>query len=55
VARTVAPFFRISDPEAVEIIDEIKEVVSTWQRGAKKLNISREEVSIMASAFLPNP
>jgi len=55
VARTVAPFFRISDPEAVEIIDEIKEVVSTWQREAKKLNISREEVSIMASAFLPNP
>lgn len=53
IARSVAPFFRLSDSRAIEIIDEMKEVVSGWRKEAEKLKISRSEIELIAPAFLP--
>ena len=52
IARTVAPFFRLSDSEAVEIINEMKHTVSGWKTEAEKLHISRAEIERMAPAFI---
>ncbi|NBC05366.1 MAG: type II toxin-antitoxin system HipA family toxin [Bacteroidetes bacterium] len=55
IARSVASFFRLSDSRAIEIIDEMKEVVSGWRKEAERLKITRSEIESMAPAFLPEP
>lgn len=51
LARTVAPYFRISPPRAEAIISQINDAVSDWRRTASELGISRIEQNEMASAF----
>jgi len=55
IARSVAPLFRLSDSKATGIIREMKQVISGWKTKAESLKISRKEIDLMASAFLPNP
>jgi serine/threonine-protein kinase HipA len=51
LARSVAPYFRISPARAKEIISQINEAVSDWRRTASELGISRTEQNDMANAF----
>ena len=48
----VAPFFRVSQPQAKRITEEIKEVVSTWQMVANKYKIGRNEQEMISRAFM---
>jgi len=48
----VAPFFRVSQPKAKRITEEIKEVVSTWQMVANKYKIGRNEQEMISRAFM---
>jgi len=50
LARSVAPFFRIENPE--EIIDEVLSVVCTWSQLAKELKLPNWEINLMKNAFL---
>lgn len=47
----VAPYFRLNDEEAREIISEIKTYVSQWNTVADSLGISKKEREQMAPAF----
>ena len=51
LALEVAPFFRVNQPQAKRITEEIKEVVSTWQTVANKYKIGRNEQEMMSRAF----
>ncbi len=51
LALSVAPYFRIEEAHAKQIIKEIQNVVSTWKDVAKKYNISNSEQEAMSSAF----
>jgi serine/threonine-protein kinase HipA len=51
LALEVAPFFRLNQPQAKRITEEIKEVVSTWQIVANKYKIGRNEQEMMSRAF----
>lgn len=51
LAVSVAPYFRLSEERAVELIDEIKKVVSGWRNVAKKYKIPNFEQDMMRSAF----
>ncbi|GHT51361.1 hypothetical protein AGMMS49982_08590 [Bacteroidia bacterium] len=52
LAAEVAPFFRLTDKKAAEIIQNIINVVSKWREVATKYKISREEQERMSAAFL---
>ena len=52
LASEVAPFFRVSQPQAKRITEEIKEVVSTWQMVANKYKIGRNEQEMISRAFM---
>ena len=52
LALEVAPFFRVSQPKAKRITEEIKEVVSTWQMVANKYKIGRNEQEMISRAFM---
>ena len=51
LALEVAPFFRVNQPQAKQIIAEIKEVISTWQTVANKYKIGRNEQEMISRAF----
>lgn len=51
LAISVAKYFGIKDKDAIEIINHIKALVSTWKTLASKYNISLAEQEDMASAF----
>lgn len=51
LAREVAPYFRLSDDMAQNIINKTTNVVSHWRETAAHYNIPRDEVEFMASAF----
>jgi serine/threonine-protein kinase HipA len=51
LAQEVAPFFRIKEASAKEIIDDVAEVVARWRDIAKAQGIPRDERERMASAF----
>ena len=51
LALEVAPFFRVDQPHAKQIIVEIKEVISTWQTVANKYKIGRNEQEMISRAF----
>ena len=51
LALSVAPYFRLSKPEAVSIIGMIQGAVSTWRERAKTLGIARKEIERMTRAF----
>jgi serine/threonine-protein kinase HipA len=51
LALSVAPHFRLSEPEARSILVEIRSVASTWQEKAKALGIRKSEIDRMRGAF----
>lgn len=51
LALSVAPYFRLSKPEALSIMEAMRGVVSTWQERAKALGIRRPEIERMQRAF----
>lgn len=51
VARGVAPFFRIKNQRAADIIQQVQEAASGWKRIAKKYGISPAEQERMETAF----
>jgi len=52
LARSVAPFFRVSRDDAAEIIGRQRAVVGQWRVLASRLGISSKEQSRMEEAFL---
>jgi serine/threonine-protein kinase HipA len=52
LVRSVAPYFRIKDPQARDIIARIAEAVATWTQAAEALGIPKRERSEMHDAFL---
>jgi serine/threonine-protein kinase HipA len=51
LAKTVGQYFRLSEKEMNNIIDEVKAAVSKWQTAAKEIGIAKSEQTLMASAF----
>lgn len=51
LVKEVAPYFRIKEGEADEIICCIKKRVARWELIARDLDISRSEVELMRGAF----
>ena len=48
---SVAPYFRLSDNRATELIEQIKKVVSGWRDIASKYKIPKSEQEMMRTAF----
>lgn len=48
---SVAPYFRLSESNAVGIIEKITTVISEWEKTATKYKISKAEQELMSSAF----
>jgi serine/threonine-protein kinase HipA len=51
LAAEVAPFFRLSNDKASEIIQSTVRAVSKWRLLAAKYKLSRDEQDRMATAF----
>lgn len=51
LAKSVGPFFRLSEKEMNNILDEVRSSVFNWQRIANQIGIPRSEQIIMAAAF----
>ena len=51
LVASVAPYFRISDERAREIIQEVISAVQCWRGHAKKLSIPTREINSMQMAF----
>ncbi len=51
LALSVASYFRLSDNDAVAIIDNTKSIVSNWRTVASKYGISSSEQDLMRLAF----
>jgi serine/threonine-protein kinase HipA len=51
LAVEVAEYFRVSEEEAKEIIEQTRKEVSNWQKLAEEFGISRSEQERMAKAF----
>jgi serine/threonine-protein kinase HipA len=52
VAISTAEFYRLSEEQALDILDEVVEVVSGWEGQAKAEGLSAAEIDRMKSAFL---
>ena len=51
LTREVAPFFRLTNNQAEEIIQQTATVVSNWKQLAQQYKIAREEQDRMSTAF----
>lgn len=51
LAKSVGPYFRLGEKETDVILDEVKSVVSGWQRLADHIGITRSEQILMSAAF----
>lgn len=51
LALSVAPYFRLTEKKANELLVQITTVVKTWKEKAAKLKISRAEIQKMQRAF----
>ena len=51
LALEVAPFFRLKQPSAEAILQEVRATVATWKERANTLEIASAEQEIMAAAF----
>ena len=51
LARSVAPYFRIRDAEALRTITRLREIMAGWRAIAAQLGIARAEQDRMAPAF----
>lgn len=52
LARSVAPYFRLKDRQAIAIIEQVKTVRQNWRDLATSLGISRSEQEMMEQAFI---
>ncbi|MDR3118941.1 MAG: type II toxin-antitoxin system HipA family toxin [Mediterranea sp.] len=48
---SIAPYFRLTEQEAIGIVENIKYTVSDWEKTAIKYQISKSERDMMSSAF----
>ena len=51
LAMSVSPYFRLSDKQATDIIDNTKKVVSGWREIATSYRIPKSEQDMMRTAF----
>lgn len=51
LAKNVGVYFRLSEKEMNEIINEVRSSVSSWQQIAKEIGITKSEQSLMRGAF----
>lgn len=51
LARSVAPYFRLKDEQAVNIIGQVKKIRESWKELASNLGIQRSEQQMMEHAF----
>lgn len=51
LALSVIEYFRLHRKEAESILSKIRNVVSTWEKTAKKMGIGRVEIELMRAAF----
>jgi len=51
LAKSVGDYFLLNNTAMNVIIKEVSSVVSGWENEAKKINISRNEIQLMKSAF----
>lgn len=51
LVRSVAPYFRLSESNAVRIIEKTTKVVAEWENTATKYKIPKAEQQLMSSAF----
>lgn len=51
LARSVGPYFRLSEPRQKAIIDEVFEAIKTWDKQALTLGLKRGEVEQLETAF----
>lgn len=51
LVRSVAPYFRIKDPDAKQILERIEAAVRQWREIANAIGMSRREEDAMADAF----
>ena len=47
----VHPYFRLKEPRALEITNEVETIVKNWESVAKKYSISKIEQEIKSKAF----
>ncbi len=52
LAKSVAPYFRLSGSQSNQIIEDVINSVSKWKTIAKKIGISRSEQELMSPAFM---
>src|SRR5690606_35183550 len=51
LARSVGEYFRLSEIEMQQILDEVVSVVKDWKIVAKKIGIKNPEIELMSGAF----
>lgn len=51
LALEVAPYFRLKDKEAKQIIEEMKKAVGQWFNLSEEIRIPRNEIELKANAF----
>jgi len=51
LALEVTPYFRLKKEEALAIIKEVKDAVSSWKTVAQQLGITKQEIELKAKAF----
>lgn len=51
LAKQVGVYFRLGEKEMDEIIDQVKSVITGWQKLASEIGIARGEQIMMAPAF----
>jgi serine/threonine-protein kinase HipA len=51
LAMSVIPYFRLSEKKAIKIMEQIKTVVSSWNKVAASVGISRSGQEMMRNAF----
>lgn len=52
LARSVAPYFRVKNSKAEEIIQTVKQVRGKWRTLATEIGIARSEQELMENAFI---
>jgi serine/threonine-protein kinase HipA len=51
IVRETAPFYRLSQTRADNVIAEVAAAVSRWQTAARDADVSRDEIERLAPAF----
>ena len=51
LAKSVGEYFRLNNNEMLNIIQEVKNAVSTWNAEAKSIGIAKKDIDLMKKAF----